>query len=186
MNQLEEILEYNKMFVENKIYEKYQTTKFPDKKMVIFSCMDTRLTHLLPKAMNLKNGDVKIIKNAGAVIMHAFGSMMRSIIVAVYELQADEVFVIGHYGCGMTGIDPSVMVNKMIDRGVKREVITTLENAGIDIKTWLHGFDCVEDSVKESVSRIRNHPLMPESVSIHGLIIDPETGELTQVVNGYK
>ena len=51
--------------------------------MVIISCMDTRLVELLPKAMNMRNGDVKIIKVAGAVISHPFGSIMRSILVAV-------------------------------------------------------------------------------------------------------
>lgn len=70
MRKLEEILEYNKSFVENKEYEQYVTSKHPNKKIVVLSCMDTRLTELLPKAMNLKNGDVKLIKNAGATIMH--------------------------------------------------------------------------------------------------------------------
>ena len=83
MRKLEEILEYNKSFVENKEYEQYVTSKHPNKKIVVLSCMDTRLTELLPKAMNLKNGDVKLIKNAGATIMHPFGSIMRSVLVAI-------------------------------------------------------------------------------------------------------
>lgn len=62
--------------------------------------MDTRLVELLPHALNLRNGDVKIVKNAGALVSHPFGSIMRSILVAVYELQADEVCVIGHHDCG--------------------------------------------------------------------------------------
>ncbi|SIC35439.1 Carbonic anhydrase [Mycobacteroides abscessus subsp. abscessus] len=70
--------------------------------MVILTCMDTRLLELLPKAINVANGDVKIIKNAGALVAHPFGSIMRSILVAVYQLQADEVFVIGHHDCGMS------------------------------------------------------------------------------------
>lgn len=44
---IEDILEYNKQFVENKGYEKYITNKYPDKKIAILSCMDTRLTELL-------------------------------------------------------------------------------------------------------------------------------------------
>ena len=62
---LEDILKYNREFVERKGYEKYITNKYPDKKIAIVSCMDTRLTELLPAALGLKNGDVKIIKNAG-------------------------------------------------------------------------------------------------------------------------
>ena len=34
------------------------------------------------------DGDAKIIKNAGAIVAHPFGSVMRSVIVALYELNA--------------------------------------------------------------------------------------------------
>ena len=64
---IEDILAYNKRFVEEKNYEQYVTSKYPDKHLAILSCMDTRLTELLPDALGIKNGDVKMIKNAGAV-----------------------------------------------------------------------------------------------------------------------
>ena len=41
-------VEYNKKFVENKAYEPYLTSKYPDKKLAILTCMDTRLLELLP------------------------------------------------------------------------------------------------------------------------------------------
>ncbi|GAB7387799.1 carbonic anhydrase [Bacillaceae bacterium] len=186
MKRLYEILEYNRAFLERKEYEKYQTTKFPNKKMVILSCMDTRLTELLPRAMNLKNGDAKLIKNAGAVITHPFGSIMRSILVAVYELQAEEVFVIGHYGCGMGNIQPRETLRKMKERGIAEETFSTLAYAGIDLESWLHGFDSVTESVRKSVELVRNHPLLPSDIAVHGLVIDPETGKLDLVVDGYQ
>lgn len=185
MNKLQEILEYNHSFVEKKEYEEYRTSKEPNKKLVILSCMDTRLTELLPKALNLKNGDIKLIKNAGAAIMHPFGSIVRSIVVAVYEFNADEVLVIGHYGCGMSSLNADKIIDKAIERGISQDVIETLSNAGIDIRKWLHGFDSVEDSVRESVELIKKHPLIPDDIAVHGLIIDPETGKLDVVVNGY-
>ena len=64
---IEDILKYNKEFVEKKAYEPYLTSKYPDKKLAILTCMDTRLTELLPAALGIKNGDAKIIKNAGGV-----------------------------------------------------------------------------------------------------------------------
>ena len=88
---VEEIIAFNKQFVENKGYEKYITNKYPDKKLAILSCMDTRLTELLPAALGLRNGDAKIIKNAGAVISHPFGSVIRSLLVAIYELGVEAV-----------------------------------------------------------------------------------------------
>ena len=182
MNKLDEILEYNKLFVENKEYEQYKATKYPGKKLVILSCMDTRLTELLPKALNLKNGDAKIVKNAGATIMHPFGSIIRSIIVAIYEFNADEVLVIGHKNCGMSNINGEEIINKIISRGVSKETIDTINNSGINIDKWLHGFDSVEDSVKESVDLIKKHPLIPKEIKVHGLIMDPETGSLEVII----
>ena len=42
---IDELVSYNREFVKNKGYEKYITNKYPDKKIAIVSCMDTRLGH---------------------------------------------------------------------------------------------------------------------------------------------
>ena len=117
--------------------------------------------------------------------MHPFGSIIRSIIVAIYEFDTDEVLVIGHKGCGMSNINGEETIKKIINRGIKEDVIETLNNSGIDIKKWLHGFDSVEESVKESVELIKKHPLINKDIKVHGLIMDPSTGKLEVVVNGY-
>ena len=46
---IDQILTYNAQFVANKEYEPYVTDKFPAKKLAVLTCMDTRLTELLPK-----------------------------------------------------------------------------------------------------------------------------------------
>ncbi|MBA4537414.1 carbonic anhydrase [Bacillus aquiflavi] len=186
MNLLEELIAYNKDFVSKKKYKEYTTTKYPNKRMVILTCMDTRLVELLPKALNVKNGDVKIIKNAGALITHPFGSIMRSLLVGVYELQADEIFVIGHHDCGMSGLKADSMIEKMKQRGVKEEILETLAYSGIEFKEWLKGFENVNESVAHSVDVIKNHPLLPQDIPVHGLVIDPTTGKLDLVMNGYE
>ena len=180
------LLEFNKKFVEDKKYEKYATDKFPEKKIAILTCMDTRLFELLPKALNLRNGDAKFIKNAGAVLTQPFGSAMRSILVAVYELGAQEVLVIGHHGCGMTNLDTNGMINKFKDRGIHPLTIQTLENAGIRMERFLRGFTNPEEGVMHSVKMIRNHPLFPQDVPVHGFIMDPHTGALETTVVDYR
>jgi carbonic anhydrase len=179
-----DILEFNKNFVENKQYEEFRTTKFPDKKMVILTCMDTRLVELLNKAMNLRNGDAKIIRNAGAIVTQPFGNIMRSIIVAIYELGAEEVYVVGHKDCGMTGLNSDGVLEKAIEKGISKDIISTLNHSGIQLSRWLTGFENVQDSVIKSVGIVRNHPLLPKHIPVHGLIIDPETGELELVSDG--
>lgn len=186
MGLLEELLEHNAAFVQEKKYEPFMTTKFPNKKLVILTCMDTRLTQLLPQALNLKNGDAKIIKNAGAVISHPFGSIMRSIIVAIYELGAQEVCIIGHHGCGMAGLEAKSILDKSETRGIDRKTIDTLNFSGVDINSWLKGFSKVEESVIHSVEMVSHHPLLPKDIPVHGLVIHPETGKLDVVVNGYQ
>jgi|SRR5690554_5022985 len=185
ITRLSEIIEYNEIFVENKNFEEFMTNRYPEKRMVILSCMDTRLVELLPKAMNLKNGDAKIIHNAGAILTSPFGNIMRSIIVAVYELQAEEVFVVGHHDCGMTGINSDRITEKMVARGIDPEVIHTLSHSGINLHQFIRGFDNVREGVETSVSIIKNHPLLPQDIPVHGLIIDPVTGKLEIVIDGY-
>lgn len=86
---IDDILKYNQEFVANKGYEKFITNKYPDKKIAILSCMDTRLTELLPAALGVKNGDVKMIKNAGGIISHPFGSVIRSLLVGDIRVRGD-------------------------------------------------------------------------------------------------
>lgn len=184
INALEEIIAFNQTFVKNKDYTPYISSKLPNKQVVIVSCMDTRLTELLPKAMNIKNGDAKIIKTAGATIVHPFGSVIRSILVAIYEFDAKDIFIVGHSACGMSSIDPNKMVDLMKNRGISEDTLNTLKHSGINLDKWLQGFTCVRESVIESVDIVKNHPLVPSGIKIHGLIIDPETGNLDVIVNG--
>lgn len=184
MSQLTDVLSFNQNFVDQLGYEEFLTGKFPDKKMVILTCMDTRLVELLPKAMNLKNGDAKIVKNAGAIVSHPFGSVMRSLVVAVYELGAKEVYVVGHYDCGMTGLNAVSVLSKARDRGISDTVLQTVQHSGVNLSRWLTGFDHAQEGVVKSVSIIKNHPLLPQDVLVHGLMIDPETGKLDVLIDG--
>jgi carbonic anhydrase len=178
MSALPEILAHNAAFVANREYEAFLTSPLPNKRLVVITCMDTRLVELLPKAMGLRNGDVKMIKIAGAVVSHPFGSVMRSVLVAVYQLGAEEIAVVGHHGCGMTGLSPGDMLDKARQRGVSADTLATLDHAGVDLPHFLTGFESPQAGVIASVNMIRNHPLLPRDVVVHGLIMHPDTGRL--------
>lgn len=175
---IEEILKYNREFVEREGYRQFETSKYPDKKIAIVTCMDTRLTHLLPAALGIKNGDVKMIKNAGGTITNPFDSTVRSLLVAIYELGVNEIMVIGHTGCGVQGMNAEEMLHLMRERGIDEEHISLMRHCGIDLDSWLHGFDETDAAVLETVDLIANHPLVPKDVRVAGYIIDSTTGEL--------
>ncbi len=174
---IEEMLKFNREFVESKAYEKYHTSKYPDKKIAIVSCMDTRLVKLLPAALGIKNGDVKIIKNAGGVITNPFDSTMRSLLVAIYELGVQEIMIIGHTGCGVQGMDSEEMLQLMRERGIDEEHISLMRHCGIDLNSWLHGFDETETAILETIDLVRNHPLVPKDITVRGFMMDSITGE---------
>lgn len=175
---IDEILKYNREFVESEGYRQFQTSKYPDKRIAIVTCMDTRLVELLPAALGIKNGDVKMIKNAGGTITNPFDSTMRSLLVAVYELGVNEVMVIGHTGCGVQDMDAEEMLDLMRSRGIDEEHISLMRHCGIDLNNWLHGFSDTAEAVGETVDLIRNHPLMTKDVRVAGYIMDSRTGYL--------
>lgn len=179
--QIDEILAYNRDFVERGEYAKFATSKYPDRRLAIVTCMDTRLIHLLPAALGIKNGEIKIIKNAGGTITNPFDSTMRSLLVAVYELGVNEVMIIGHTGCGVQGMNAPHMLKLMRERGVDEEHISLMRHCGIDLDKWLHGFDDTEAAVRETVDLVRNHPLMAKDVAVSGFIIDSDTGLLSPI-----
>ena len=166
MEEIKKILAYNKQFVEEKRYEQYSASKFPNKKLAIVTCMDTRLVELLPAALGLTS---------------PFGSVIRSLLVAIIELGVTDIMVIGHTDCGVQHIDSEMMIHHMKERGITQESIDLMKYCGIDFEKWLAGFDTVEESVRETVDTIRNHPLIPKDINIFGYVIDTQTGELYPV-----
>lgn len=175
---IDEILKHNREFVASGAYRNYETSKYPDKRIAIVTCMDTRLVALLPAALGIKNGDVKMIKNAGATIRNPFDSTMRALLVAVYELGVNEIMVIGHTECGVQGMDAEEMLHIMRERGIDDEHISLMRHCGIDLNSWLHGFSDTAEAISETVDLIRNHPLMAKDVRVAGYIMDSTTGQL--------
>lgn len=178
---IDQIVEYNRTFVERKGYEQYITDKYPSKKLAVLTCMDTRLTELLHAALGLKNGDAKIIKNAGGLVLSPFDSAMRSLIVAIYELGVEEIMVVAHSDCGACNMSFSHFDHEMRARGIKAETLDTIRECGIILNQWLDGFHDTKASVSRTVDTIKKHPLVPRDIIVRGFIIDSVTGKLEDI-----
>lgn len=178
---LKRALEHNARFVEKNGHLPYVTTKYPDRKVAIITCMDTRLVELLPAAMGYRNGEVMVIKNAGGIISHPFGSVPRSLVIAIYELGIEEIWVIGHTDCGVQHLDCNSIIDKMHRRGIKPETTELIGRCGIDYKKWLEGFSSSDEAVLKTMEQIDTHPLIPNDITVHGMVIDSQTGELSLI-----
>lgn len=175
MSFLQDVLEHNARWVEAR---NRPLTKVPQKKIAIFTCMDTRLVEFLEQAMGLGRGDAQVIKNAGNTLLHPGGGVVRSLVVAIYAIGVGEVFVIGHTDCGMAGLDIAKLEEAMLARGVTREAIDGLQPG---LKDWVGAFKDPRRNVERVVRLLRDNPLIPKDVPVHGLMFNPASGLLKAV-----
>ncbi len=180
MTLLDTVLEANRKFVKPGAFP--PLPKNPRKQFAIFTCMDTRLVDFLEPAMGIRRGDAKVIKNAGNTLVDPNGGVIRSLVAAIFLLGVEEVFVIGHKDCGMASVDAGSLKETMIRRGIDPRAIDTLVP---DLAQWMGAFDHPTENVERVASVIRQSPLIPRDVPIHGLIFCPTDGHLEVVINGY-
>ena len=187
MNVLEQVLAANSNFmeylVEGAIQYYPENNKLPNRHLAIFTCMDTRLVDFLEPAMGIKRGEAKVIKNAGNSVTGPFEATIRSLIVSIYELGVKEVMVIGHYDCGLAHTTADSLIQKMLARGISPDAIKMIE---AELINWIDHFHHPVDNIEDVVRKIRNNPLIPHDVPIHGLIFNPHTGQLEVIVDGYQ
>jgi len=179
MTLLSEVLDHNARWVEAR---HRPLTKAPQKKVVIFTCMDTRLVDFLEPALGLRRGDAQMIKNAGNTLIDPGGGVVRSLVVAMHALGCEEIFVIGHTDCGMSQIDADALRQRMLSQGVPERAIAELKPS---LTEWLGGFHDPLGNVQRVVGLLRDNALIPRSVPVHGLMFDPASGALQVLVDGY-
>lgn len=187
MTLVEEILKFNKQFIVNQEidYEVHDTqcSKLPSLELAILTCMDTRLVNFLEDAMDIGRGSAKVLKTAGNCVSGPFDSVVRSLLVCIYELGVKEIFVIGHHECGMAKTSSKFLKEKMLERGIKPEAIHMIQR---ELEHWADGFEHPRENVIETVEELRMNPLIPKDVAIHGMMFHPRSGEIELVVDGYS
>jgi carbonic anhydrase len=175
---LDEIISANRRFVQSgKRKESFHLDGKPKRKVAIFTCMDSRLTEFVLPALGLKRGDAKVIKTAGnSMRNNMVDTVMFSLVACVYELGVEKILVIGHYDCGMTKIKAEELINKMNNERISSSCIGMIQD---ELKDWLSHFKTSEDNVKWVCHQIKTSPILPERIQVHGLMMDPQTGEVT-------
>ena len=135
----------------------------PQRKVAVLSCMDTRID-LFPM-LGLERGDAHIIRNAGGLVTD---DAMRSLAASQRLLGTEEVVVVMHDGCGLCGASEDQFAEQLSADGV--------------LPTWrLGAFDDVEDTLRNSLERLRTSPELPARDHIRGFVFNPEDGSLREV-----
>lgn len=177
---IDALLKHNAEFVALRSTNEERLTSKPKKQLAVISCIDTRLTRLLPQSLGLVDGDAVFIKVAGPRILDSYGDVMRSLLIAVAKLDVREVIVVGHTDCGTCEMQPQEVLNALEGAGSDPcHISSARENS--EVTACLTGFDSLEQEVREALQAIREHNLLPDSLKLHGLIIDVYTAELKVV-----
>jgi carbonic anhydrase len=133
----------------------------PARRLAVVTCMDARIDPA--KALGLDEGDAHVIRNAGGLVTD---DALRSLAISHWELGTQELVVIAHTRCGMLALEEDELRQKIGP-----------EAAGVEFLP----FRDLDASVRESVRRVRESPLLPDSFGATGMVYDVETGRLRQV-----
>jgi carbonic anhydrase len=178
----EQVLHANQQYAEQ-FGDKARLALPPARGFAILTCMDARIDPA--KLAGLAEGDAHVIRNAGG---RASDDAIRSLVISHKLLGTNEWFVIHHTNCGM---------ELFTDEIIRDLLGQSLETASFDGKRWSdpgggggsHAGDFIDwltikdlaESVVIDVERIRQHPLVPASIPIHGYIYEVTTGRLIEV-----
>jgi carbonic anhydrase len=133
----------------------------PGRRFAVVTCMDARLDPA--RFLGLEEGDAHVIRNAGGLVND---ETIRSLVISHHLLGTQEAVVIGHTGCGMLTFTNADLHEKL---GPASE--------SIDFQP----FPDVAESVRQSVEKIRSHPLLPDSFGATGFVYHVETGRIDPV-----
>ena len=152
----------------------------PARHFAILTCMDARLDPA--KYAGLAEGDAHVIRNAGG---RASDDAIRSLVISHKLLGTNEWFVIHHTNCGMELFTDDIIRGLLAESLQTASVgdagwFNTAKGPGSDEARYIDWLTISDNakSVVEDVTRIRNHPLVPGHIPIHGYIYDVKTGRL--------
>jgi carbonic anhydrase len=138
--------------------------KAPSKRVAVLACMDARL--IPTRVLGLKEGEAHILRNAGGVVTD---DAIRSLAISQILLGTEEIVMLHHTDCGLQTFTDEEFAAKL--------EAETGQRPGWRAQT----FPDLEQSVRDSIARLRESPFIPNKDSIRGFVFDVKTGELREV-----
>src|ERR1700748_3222539 len=148
MSVVAEVTEANERYASG--FQKGDLPMPPGRKFAVVTCMDARLDPA--RFLGLEEGDAHVIRNAGGLVND---ETIRSLVLSHHLLGTEEWVVIGHTDCGMLTFTTDDVHEKL---GPGSE--------NIDFQP----FPDVAERVRQSVEKIRSHPLLPDSFGATGFV----------------
>ncbi len=155
--------------------------QFPNELPVAaLTCIDPRLEPLIPEVLGVNEDLFVWLRNAGNIITSPTSSTVRSMALAVFVKGAKSICIIGHTDCKIAKLSVTDLLSKMQAAGISRSNIPVG-----NINEYFGVFSSEQQNVIKACQILRQSPLIPPKMPIHGILVDIHTGRLTWLVNGY-
>jgi carbonic anhydrase len=157
----------------------------PARRFAVLTCMDARLDPA--KFAGLQEGDAHVIRNAGG---RATDDAIRSLVISHKLLGTAEWFVVHHTNCGMELFTDEIMGDLLATslataRFAEGQWSNPAQESGSPAGRFVKWHTIKEQaaSIEDDVRRIREHPLVPRTIPIHGYLYDVRSGRLELVTS---
>lgn len=141
-----------------------QRAVIPSKHLAIVTCMDSRINMF--RIFGLESGQAHILRNAGGLVTE---DTLRSLVLSQRLLQTREIILMHHTNCGLHDAD-----ERALRAAISAEV-------GTAPPYQFGAFHDIDQSVRTSISRVREHPFLPHRDNVRGFIYQVENGHLREV-----
>jgi len=127
-----------------------------------------------------------VLNCVGPYISDPYDSILRSVIIAVYQENVKEITIIGAARSNHSSQIGVEIVELMKRNGVQEQKINTMNylfsysNPGFmanNLKEWLQGSETVVQGIQNTVELIQRHPLLPQEIKVNGLLLNTENGK---------
>ena len=163
MSVREELLSANEAYASD--FSKGDLPVPPGRRFAVVTCMDARLDPA--KFLGLEEGDAHVIRNAGGLVTD---DALRSLVISHWLLGTQEALVIAHTDCGMLTFTNEELRGKLAYE-------TGAETSQLDFLP----FGDLDESVRASIRKIADSPLLPDAFEAHGFVYDVESGRIREV-----
>ena len=151
-----------------------------DRRLMVVACMDERIP--VEEALGIDLGDAHVFRNAGGKVTD---DVIRSAALSTIFFDTEEIVFISHTDCGMMSAPNTAVVE-----GLEEQAGGSLDEVGLDpalpdldigdasVADWVRMTDDIDEACAAQIELLRDHPLIPDHVEIHGYIYEVESDRL--------
>lgn len=167
-----------------------------NRNVLLISGIDCKSEHLLHQSFNISPENMLVLNSLRPAVLQPYGNLMRDIVIAVYQNEAEEIFIIGEKEKAAGQEGHVKILDKIMERGKTAPNIQALDYLfkyymanGFSSSTseWLEGGKTAAEEIQQSLIIIRNHPFLPSDLTVKGFVIGEE-GALVEILplNEYR